>query len=113
MEPVKHFKLTIIHNLVPRAFPLENGWVVPHPFFKGKALGTRLGYSMQRACACVPELEHMQTWHPDPEIRGWGGSLKKIFSALRASVWSKKSGDGGGPPLDPPLFTNFQLWTAD
>ena len=31
-------------NLVPRAFPSKNGW--PHPFFKGKALGTRLlGYS--------------------------------------------------------------------
>ena len=28
-------------NLVPRAFPLKNGW--GHPFFKGKALGTRLG----------------------------------------------------------------------
>ena len=27
-------------NLVPRAFPLKNGWA--HPFFKGKALGTRL-----------------------------------------------------------------------
>ena len=35
-------------NLVPRAFPLKNGWggkrplFPPHPFFKGKALGTRL-----------------------------------------------------------------------
>ena len=29
-------------NLVPRAFPLKNGWGGPHPFFKGKALGTRL-----------------------------------------------------------------------
>ena len=28
-------------NLVPRAFPLKMGG--PHPFFKGKALGTRLG----------------------------------------------------------------------
>ena len=28
-------------NLVPRAFPLKK-WVAPHPFFKGKALGTRL-----------------------------------------------------------------------
>ena len=27
-------------NLVPRAFPLKNRW--GHPFFKGKALGTRL-----------------------------------------------------------------------
>ena len=34
-------------NLFPRAFPLKNGWggerlFPPHPFFKGKALGTRL-----------------------------------------------------------------------
>ena len=27
-------------NLILRAFPLKNGW--GHPFFKGKALGTRL-----------------------------------------------------------------------
>ena len=27
------------NNLVPRAFPLKNGW---GPFFKGKTLGTRL-----------------------------------------------------------------------
>ena len=49
--------------------------------------------------------------HPDPAIRGGGGghpgpeirkgaSLKKFFSALRASVWSQIR---GGPPLDPPL----------
>ena len=32
-------------NLVPRAFPSKNGWGRPHPFFEGKALGTRLlGY---------------------------------------------------------------------
>ena len=45
--------------------------------------------------------------HPDPEIRGGGGGPpKKIFSALRASVWSKHKGVGGplrAPPLDPPL----------
>ena len=29
-------------NLVPRAFPLKNGWGGNHPVFKGKALGTRL-----------------------------------------------------------------------
>ena len=34
----------------------------------------------------------------DPGIRG-AGSQKKFFSALRASVWSKKKeGGGGGPP---------------
>ena len=34
--------------------------------------------------------------HPDPEIRGGGGqSLKKCFSALRVSVWSKNKGGGG------------------
>ena len=34
--------------------------------------------------------------HPDPETRG--GSLKKNFSALRASVSSKNKG-GGGPSV--------------
>ena len=49
--------------------------------------------------ACVPELEHMKTWHPDPDIRGLGGGgqSEKDFSALQASVWSKnKPGRGGG-----------------
>ena len=41
--------------------------------------------------------------HADPDIRGKGGLVsKKIFLALRASVWSKNQ--GGGPPLDPPLL---------
>ena len=43
--------------------------------------------------------------HPDPEIRG-GAVLKKVFSALRASVWSKSKGGAGlprAPPLNPPL----------
>ena len=33
--------------------------------------------------------------HLDPEIRGRPGLKKYIFSALRASVWSKNK--GGGP----------------
>ena len=38
----------IIFNLVPRAFPLKNGWAL----FKGKALGTRLKsvFSLPAAC---------------------------------------------------------------
>ena len=36
----------------------------------------------------------VQGGHPDPEIRGSSVS-KKIFSALRASVWSKNRGGGG------------------
>ena len=45
--------------------------------------------------------------HPDPEIRVGGDSLKKNFSALWTSVWSKKLIRGSGPqapPLDPPLL---------
>ena len=39
--------------------------------------------------------------HPDPEIRGRGGgvwmrSQNFFFPALRASVWSKNKGGGGG-----------------
>ena len=35
----------------------------------------------------------------------WGAS-KKIFSALRASVWFKNKGGCQVPPLDLPLFSN-------
>ena len=49
--------------------------------------------------------------HPDPEIRGEGPGLKKkLFSALRTSVWSENKGGGPGPqapPLDPPLIDCF------
>ena len=44
-------------------------------------------------------------------LRWWGGgsrSPKKIFSALRVSVWSKNNGWPG--PLDPPL-NKIQGWT--
>ena len=38
--------------------------------------------------------------HPHPDISGGGGrgsvSKKKIFSALRASVWSTQKGEAGG-----------------
>ena len=46
--------------------------------------------------------------HPDPEIREGGGSVKKIFWALQASVWSKNKGGGWGCPLDPPLDKTFK-----
>ena len=53
--------------------------------------------------------------HPDPYTRGGGGgcvSPKKLFSALWASVWSKKIGETGpprprAPPRDPPLLILF------
>ena len=49
--------------------------------------------------------------HPDPAIRGGGGGeggsgLRNIFSAPRASVWSKNKGEARAPrapPLDPSL----------
>ena len=34
--------------------------------------------------------------HTHPEIREGGGSVKKIFWALQASVWSKNKGGGVG-----------------
>ena len=42
---------------------------------------------------------------PDPEIRVGGAVSKKLFSALRASVWAKNKGDHGPrvPSLDRPL----------
>ena len=45
-------------------------------------------------------------WSSRPLDKGGGdGHQKKIFSALRESVWSKNKGGGGFqvPPLDPPL----------
>ena len=42
-----------------------------------------------------PDLQMGGGGHPDTEIRG-GGSLKKNFLALWASVWSKNKG-GPGP----------------
>ena len=44
--------------------------------------------------------------HPDHDIRRGPVSKKEPFSNLRASVWSKNRGGGGGgraPPLDPLL----------
>ena len=39
----------------------------------------------------------------DLEIRGGGTSPKKMFPALRVSVWSKNKGGGGaGPPSPSP-----------
>ena len=39
-----------------------------------------------------------------PWNKGRGGAVSKgIFSALRASVWSKNKGETQAPPLDPPL----------
>ena len=53
-------------------------------------------------------------------MTGGGGGLgspKKIFSALRTSVWSKSKEEGGRAPpsLDPPLISSldFGLWTLD
>ena len=43
-------------------------------------------------------------------VGGGGAVSKKLFSLLRASVWSEHKGGGGGgrvcraPPLDPPLL---------
>ena len=47
--------------------------------------------------------------HPDPYIKEGGRSPKKLFSALRVSVWSKNKGGTWAPrppPLDPPLLTS-------
>ena len=42
----------------------------------------------------------------DPEIRG-GGRSEKIFSALRASVWSKNKGEPDPPGPSPGSATDF------
>ena len=50
--------------------------------------------------------------HPDPEIRG-GGSPKKLFSALWASVWSKNKGRGGGVGPSPGSTTELAASSLD
>ena len=47
--------------------------------------------------------------HPDPEIRG--GADSKLFSAIRASFWSKNKGVGAGPLWAPPLDPQLVLVT--
>ena len=42
-------------NLVPRAFPLKNGW--GNPFFKGKALKTRLSGMITNRVVCPRKLK--------------------------------------------------------
>lgn len=64
-------------------------------------------------CLSVADPDLQIRIHPDSEIRGgsrgWerggGAVLKKIFSALLASVWSKNKGRlaSQAPPLDAPL----------
>ena len=50
--------------------------------------------------------------HPDPEISG-GRSLKKIFSALRVSFWSKSKGGAGSPGPSPESATvNYKQLTS-
>ena len=71
------------------------------------------GGSNFRVCAGMDETRQYQSgsrpvdkrWGRSSkpwDKRGGGGSLKKPFSALRASVWSKNK---GGLPLDPPMST--------
>ena len=46
--------------------------------------------------------------HPDPEIRrGRGRPPEKIFSALRASFWSKNKGGGTRVPRPPGSATEI------
>ena len=42
--------------------------------------------------SCRDSQKNKYNYHPDPEIRG-GAVSKKLFSALRASFWSKNKGD--------------------
>ena len=58
-------------NLVPRAFPLKNGWApqAPHPFFKGKALGTRLRYALRDVDPRTTHCEKRETQHRERRER--------------------------------------------
>ena len=58
--------------------------------------------SFQSFSSLQSENGSISVLHPDLEIRG-GAVSKGVFSALRASVWSKNKGETQAPPLDPPL----------
>ena len=66
---------TIGINLVPKAFPLKNGW--GHSFFKGKALGTRLHRNGNRgavwpcaiALSTLPSLPRVNVCTTDDEVK--------------------------------------------
>ena len=73
----------------------------------------KLTYLICPIAVADSDLQRGGSGHPDPEIRGGEGGLgglKRIFSALRASFWSKNKEMPGSlglvpraPPLDPPL----------
>ena len=66
-------------------------------------------------------LDFLQQWriktlrggpgHPDPELSGVrGGAIsKQLFTALRASVWSKNKVGARAPPLDLPLYRILKI----
>ena len=58
-----------------------------------------------------PDLEIREARSSIPLDKGGGESPNKIFSALRASVWSKNKG-GWFPPLDPPLSLSHSFHFA-
>ena len=95
--------------MVERGILLAKRYALPNFFF-----------SLLKALA-DPDLQIRRVGggagHPEPEIRAGPRLKKNIFSALRASYWSKNKVRGGGsrapgaPPLDPPLqgfFTHIK-----
>ena len=66
-------------------------------------------------CIISDESRPSDKWgagrHPDPEIRGPG--LEKEFSRPCSPLFGPKSGgEGGGPPLDPPLIVSQNFLTT-
>ena len=55
----------------PQGFSLKK-WVGPHPFFEGKALGTRL-WTTRSSLVCIPCVTRMPVWCQDLKRNTKGG----------------------------------------
>ena len=68
--------------------------------FNLKTLLSTLNLNIRQDSVADPDIKMggrgREGGHPDPEIRGMPSLKNKNFSALRASVWSKNKGTGGG-----------------
>ena len=63
--------------------------------------------SIRNACFDLERLSRMNFAFGETEVRGGGGSPKKFFSTLRASVWSKNKEMGRNENFSP-----FELSSA-
>ena len=96
-------------NLVPRAFPLKNGWGFSRPthFFKGKALGTRLCAYMDATLLLYP---HCISIVASPQTKGRIRDCPAKRYAAR--VGDAVSATRGGGMVEKSIRQNARFHTA-